>query len=136
MKLKFYSEQTLAKKTERSGLPKINFGKSGAITLNKLAAKLVDLNDGDRITIAQDEEDACNFYIFKDQKNGFAIRSKKIGGKDTRGLQFNHKGLQIHVCKACDLDESNSNNFIVAGTPTVINGDKTKYWGLLVCARP
>lgn len=134
MKLKYFSEQTFPKMGggTRSTTPKVNFSKAGVIEFNKPAVELLELKPGDKVTIAQDEEDAANWYVFKD-KNGFEIRSKEFEkhGK----LAFNHRALTIEISKACDVNPDESQNFLVAGKPTTINGDKTKYWGLLLKAK-
>jgi hypothetical protein len=137
MKLKYFSEQTLPKfgGGTRNGSPKINFGKSGTITINRFAAKLMELNADDKITIAQDEDDPANWYLFKDSQHGFLVRGKKAQDGQTGDLQFNHKGLLLEICKACEISDEQSHNFLIAGQATMIKGDKTKYWGLLQKAK-
>lgn len=92
----------------------------------------MELKVGNKVTIALDEEVNDNWYVFIDQKNGFALR-EGYNGQSAKGcLIMNHKKLQAHVAKALKLNEDETHNFLIAGKPTTINGDKTKYWGLLL----
>lgn len=128
MKLKTFNEETLPKMHggAKSTTPRVSFNKTGTIGFNGPAMELMELAPGDKISIAQDEEDTANWYLFKDSK-GFALRGK---GDDGKGLTFNHTTLVKKFTEANDCDENITIKCIVAGKPTIVG--KVKYWGLLV----
>lgn len=133
MKLKYFSEQTFPKQMGGgSKTPSISLGKGGIIQLNKRAAELLELKEGDKITIAQDEDDEACWYVFKDPNHGFALRGSYDSQKQAGALLLNHKKLQTHICESLELNPDETRSFIIAGQPTTMKGDKTKYWGLLV----
>jgi len=108
-------------------LPKISFGKSGVIYFNKAACSKLGLTPGEKIALAQDEDDPANWYLFK-HKDGFELRSKdfeKIGS-----LTFNHKTLYLSFTESFELDQSTSYTFLISGESTLI--EKTICWGILV----
>jgi hypothetical protein len=57
----------------RTGKTCISFGKKGLISLSKLAVEKLELKNGDKVSLFQDEEEA-DWYIGKDPKDGFPIR--------------------------------------------------------------
>jgi hypothetical protein len=108
-------------------LPKISFGKAGIISFNKAACQILELNPGDKIALAQDEDDLANWYIFK-HPDGYELRGKdfdKIGS-----LTFNHKTLFISFVDSFEFDQNASYTFLISGQPTII--EKHKCWGILV----
>jgi hypothetical protein len=129
MKLNYFSEQTLPKQMGGgSKLPRVAFSKSGTITFNPAAGQLMGLKGGDKVTLAQDEEDPRNWYFFKDPQHGFELRP---GYKD-KGSMFNHKVMVQALLQAFGKPEDITHNFKIAGQPTVMKNDKTKYWGILI----
>lgn len=129
MKLMYFSAQTLPKQMGRgSKLPRVAFSKSGTITFNPPACELIGLKAGDKITLAQDEEDPRNWYFFKDAQHGFELRA---GYKD-KGSMFNHKVMVSAFLQAFEKPEDVTHNFMIAGQPTVMKNDKIKYWGILI----
>lgn len=131
MKLKEFNAETLPKLSGGGkGVPRISFSKGGVININATACELIGLKPSDKITLAQDEEDPVNWYIYKNEK-GFELRS----AYDKKGVLFNHNSLTKEIMKAIEYDDTLSHNFIIAGQATTIKGDKTKYWGILVTAK-
>lgn len=130
MKLKYFSEQTLPRAMGggKSTLPKINFHHKGMITINLIAAGLLEVRAGDKITIAQDEQEPENFYLFKDEQHGFEMKSQKNG----QYLGLFHRGLVDLIREAKELPEGQSIKALIAGQSTTLKGDKTKYWGILI----
>jgi hypothetical protein len=128
MKLIYFSSKTMPK-TMGGGnkLPKVSFGKAGTITFNHVSCQLMGLKNEDKITLSQDEEVPENWYFFKDN-NGFALRS----AYDKKGCLFNHSALVQAFIEAVGAEATVTNAFIIAGTPTVVKGDTTKYWGILI----
>ncbi len=127
MKLTYFSEQTLPKGSfGRAALPRMNFSKTGVISLNPAAVEQLKLTVKDRITLAQDPDTPENWYLFKDQNYGYQLRP---GYKEV-GLMFNHIALKKTIWKCFDLDEEKGESFRIAPQPTKI--DKTEYWGILV----
>lgn len=108
--------------------PRISFSKNGVINFNEAACQLMDLTVTDKLTLCQDEENPENWYFFKDKENGFDVRKSY----DKKGVLFNHSKLTAELLKAFGLDEGMTHGFLIAGQPTIIKGDKTKYWGLIV----
>jgi hypothetical protein len=129
MKLNTFTTVTMPKKMGRStgSLSKISFCKSGLIQLNKAACTNLALSPGDKIAIAQDEDDPNNWYLFK-HKEGFELRGKdfeRIGS-----LTFNHKILIQTFLDAFELPLDQTYSFLISGESTVI--EKTYCWGILV----
>lgn len=85
---------------------------------------MLDLKEGDKVSLAQDEEEAANWYIYKD-KDGFAVKAKdKVGT-----VAFNHKALSTEFKNAFEFPDV-TKAFMIAGQPTTF--EKTQYWGILV----
>ena len=74
MKLILFSEKTMPVMKGRTGLPRISFEKNGLISLNKHAVELMGLMIADKLSIAQDEDNPGDWYIFKDSEEGFTLR--------------------------------------------------------------
>ncbi|MBU7576487.1 MAG: hypothetical protein KAF40_00350 [Flavihumibacter sp.] len=128
MKLIYFSSQTLPKQGGGNKKPTISFGKKGMISINSESAKLVGLKHGDKITIAQDESEPENWYLFKDTHHGFELRNLS----DEKSLGFNHIALVSTFREAMDLDSNKSHKFPLAIEPTVMKGDKTQYFGIIL----
>ena len=131
MKLKLFNQQTTPKIIGAGNTtPKVSVTKNGVFNLNGAACQLMELKAGDKITLAQDEDEKDNWYFFKDAVNGFQIRSAY--DKNMKGCMFNHKLLSSSFIKTIGLKESLTHQFLIAGQPTIIKNDKTKYWGILI----
>lgn len=104
-----------------------HFKGGGVITFNAAAAETMELKPEDKISLMQDEDHPENWYFFKDPK-GFAMRT----AYDKKGLLFNHSALRKTFIEALEFDMEKSHNFIIAGEPTIVKGDKTKYWCVLI----
>ena len=128
MKLKTFNSETLPKQNGGgSKMPRISFNKAGAISFNQAACKLMGATEKDKLTLAQDTEDTDNWYVFIDNENGFPVRL----GYDKKGCLMNHKKLVDAVVAGFELKEGITHSFKIAGQPTTVKGDKTKYWGLI-----
>jgi hypothetical protein len=129
MKLTYFSEQTFPKQSRGGGgLPKIGFSKAGIIAFNKQAVELAALKAKDKITLAQDPDHPENWFFFKDTQHGFELRA----GYKGKTMVFNHSELSKAFLESCGRDLGKGHSLKIAGQPTVINGDKTKYWGILI----
>ncbi|GAO43766.1 hypothetical protein [Flavihumibacter petaseus] len=130
MKLKYFTEQTLPKVRGAGGtrLARINLSTKGAIRINEAACQLIGIKDGDKISIAQDQEAKENWYIFKDPSHGYQVRL--MSDKKTCG--FNHATFIGAFKKAMNLKDDIGVSYLIAGQPTVMSGDKTKFWGILI----
>ncbi len=129
MKLIKLDQTTLPKQMGGgSKTARVSFGKAGTITFNYPACTLIGIKNEDKVTLAQDEGSATDWYFFKDEVNGFKLRN----GYDKKGCLFNHAKMVQELVSAFGLDESITHNFLLAGQPTIIKGDKTQYWCLLV----
>jgi len=129
MELVYFSNQTLPKAlgNGRQKVPRISFGKSGVISLNQHAVDLIGLKDNGKLSLAQDQKEPENWYIFIDT-NGFEVRA---GYKDN-GVIFNHKDLVKSFLEVFEKDVKVSHSFLIAKEPTTMKGSKTQYWGILV----
>lgn len=129
MKLIYLSQQTCPKIMGGGNkLPRVAFNKSGTINFNGSACALMEIKPGDKVTLAQDEDDPYNWYFFKDTNHGFPVRA----GYDKKGCLFNHSTMVKQMMSAINYDTEVTHNFIIAGVPTVMKGDKVKYWGIIV----
>jgi hypothetical protein len=131
MKLKYFTEQTLPKQVGGGmrGIARVTFGAAGAIVFNKEAGKLMSLKTGDRVALAQDEQDPENWYFFKDKNHGYEIRENK-----GNGWGFNHSLLIHAFLESRGLEKGKTLRALIAGQPTEMKGDKsgTLYWGILI----
>lgn len=128
MKLTYFSQQTLPKQRISNTVARVSFSKNGIIHFNGFAVDVMGLKNGDKITMSQDEEVPENFYFFKDPNHGFELRTSY----DKKGLLFNHAALTKTFIEALGREPGQSYNFLMAGKPTSIKGDKTVYWGILI----
>lgn len=127
MKLNFFSSETFPNYKRENSSPKVSFGKSGVISFNDAACTLIGIAEKSKITLAQDEEDAANWYFFIDEEHGYPLRI----GYDKKGVIFNHVGMIRAFYGAFGLDIQ-TRQFLIAGQHTIIKGSKTKYWGIIV----
>ena len=130
MKLTHFSQQTFPKQNPggRVKLPMVSFGKAGAITFNRHAVALMGLSAKDKVTLAQDPEAPENWYFFKDAQHGFGIRPEYKG----LNMRFQHAALVKAFMEAIGKETGSTMSFKLAGKPTVVKGDKTEYWGILI----
>ena len=89
---------------------------------------MIGLKAGDKITLAQDPDEPINWYLFKDPQHGFELR----GAYKEQGTQFNHIELGKAFLEAIGKEIGKTHNFKIAGQPTILKGDKTQYWGILI----
>jgi hypothetical protein len=108
----------------------MSISKAGLVSINRPTCTLMDLKEGDKLTLCQDEEDPECFYFFKDASHGFVVRPDK---KRT-SLLFTHVGMFKVICKALERSTNESIKALIAGQPTTMKNDKaqTKYWGILI----
>jgi hypothetical protein len=97
------------------------------IQINKAGCINLHLLPGDKIAIAQDEDDPSNWYVFK-HKDGFELRGKDFD--KTGSLTFNHKTLIQTFLESFELPTNQSYLFLLSGEPTII--EKTNCWGIIV----
>lgn len=132
MKLNVFNNVTLPKALGRTTdiIPRISFNKSGVISINKTGAALLNIGKADKVTLAQDEEDPCNWYLFKDNENGYQVRTKDF---DKSGcICFNHNQLRTSLLECFDFDTETSHNFKIARTPE--KHGKLLLYGILISA--
>lgn len=129
MKLNTFNQLTLPKQLGRNTgtISRISLGKNGLILINKAGCTSMNLMPGDKVAIAQDEDDPSNWYIFK-HKDGYELRGKDF--EKTGSLSFNHKTLIQAFLEAFGLPENQTYMFLISGEPT--NIEKTNCWGILV----
>lgn len=131
MKLNYFSSQTLPKLRGGGKTAKVSFGKSGSVLFNPSAVIVMSLKPGDKLTLAQDEDEPSCWYFFKDEQNGFEVKYHS----DKKSLMFSHAQL-IRTFNECFGFAKESKSHLIAGQPTVVKASKTEYWGLLVSGQP
>lgn len=129
MKLNKFDNETMPRLWGGGNIsPRISFGKAGTISFNRVACENMNLFPGVKLTLAQDEENPENWYVFKDDKNGFEIRK----GYDKTSCMLNHSKLVKEFAECFELEDDKTHSFTLAGEATLIEGDKTEYWGILI----
>lgn len=123
MKFIVFDKETFPKYRSESS-PKITFGKSGTITLNKAAVNAIGLKVGDTIAFVQDQEEHRNWFLYQTEK-GFTLR-----GKDEHSLTTNHSHFVRSFKKANSIAVDQTISFLIAGCTTTVG--KIKYWGILI----
>ena len=125
MKMTVFNAETMPQGTfgERSGSPKVSIGKTGAFTLNYAARERVEIENGEKISFAQDDDG--NWYMFKDP-TGFTVRLHS----DKKSLMFSHGQMARTIKESLELKPEDTVRFFIAGQPEVHS--KVKYWGLII----
>lgn len=108
--------------------PCVRFSKRNAITFNQDAVDLMELQIGDKITLAQDDDKPENWYFFKDP-SGFLLKENK----KAKGLVFYHKTLIKTFKDAFQLDLDASYGFAIDKKPTYHEG-ATELWRCIVAS--
>ncbi|HMO32333.1 MAG TPA: hypothetical protein PKE63_02855 [Lacibacter sp.] len=89
MKLKVFNMGTVRNQQRTAKIPFVQVNaKAGVFTINRAAAELIGVTDGDQVQFLQDEEDPAAWYIEKVKTGGFTIRFK-----ESAGLLFNSTEL-------------------------------------------
>ena len=99
MALKIFNTLNASKKT-RNGAATITLSANSASTISAAAVASIGLKAGDKISIAQDEDDERKWYIFKDPKNGFELREPV----NVKSLLFNSSATGEIACSIYDVD--------------------------------
>ena len=89
-----------ASKSMRGGASTITLSANSASTISAAAVANIGLKSGDKISIAQDEDDERKWYIFKDPKNGFELREQL----NVKTLLFNSSATGKAACAIYDAD--------------------------------
>jgi hypothetical protein len=127
MKLNLFSPVTFPKSEIRSNSkPSISFGKSGVISFNPAAIRLMELNAGDGIIIASDDECPSDYYVTKNS-DGYPLRLSS----GTGNLIFNHKSLCEKVMTLMELEVNVTHRIMISNSPVDIEGSTSVYYGLL-----
>ena len=111
MALIVYSEELFP--VTRKKKANITFGKTGIISLSNETCKNLGLIENDKVCLLQDDEDTASWYVAKDDKAGYALRSSG-GNVEAPSLIFNNKALCVNVCEDLGLDDLTSHTFKVA----------------------
>ena len=99
MKLTKYSPANVP--TVRNGKPTIRFAKQGQITFSGTAVTELGMKDWKGVIIAQDSENPEDFYVMRDDEEGFELRSM---GSDSKGVGFNNASLSKKVIESFDFE--------------------------------
>jgi ABC-type metal ion transport system substrate-binding protein len=123
MALKIYNAINASRR--RLGQSTITFSPKGGIFFSKEAAKKLKLKSGDKISIAQDEKNVKNWYLFLD-KNGIEIKLQSNG---------HLKCYSVLICediRACvkDINEEKSIAMMLVDEPVYFM-DKIKYFPII-----
>jgi hypothetical protein len=128
MQLKIYNAENASRKqtsTPMISLPK----KGGLISINKAAAALLKLKEGDKISLAQDEKNVLDWYVFKD-KAGIEIRLLK---EETGTWGFNSTLISedLRACAPIEIDQDKSIRMPFGEDAVVFQNDKTLYYPII-----
>ena len=133
MKLKEFNENTLPKQWGKAEQrPKISFAKSGNISFNRAATRLMGVVPGSKIAIGQDEDAPENWYVYESPK-GYQLRGKSDWEKNG-ALCFSHQLLRKDFYKANEFTDSDNEiidetkTFTLCNEPIKVKGDKTIYF--------
>lgn len=128
MNLTIFNKETMPQGTFGTGWaksPAITIGQKGLLKINYAAGELLDVKEGDRVSIAQDEENPADWYITKDP-NGYELRL----GSDKKSYLFNNIALSKTIYECFELSaETKSVRWLIAGQPTKVG--KQTYFGIL-----
>jgi len=129
MKLNYFSSQTVPQGYfgASNKKPRVAFGKAGTITFNEHAQKLLKLKEGDKLTLAQDEESPRDWYFFKDPEHGFELAKSS----DKKYLKFGHSKLINEFYNAFGF-EKGSKTFEFSETAMITKTSKTEFWQLII----
>lgn len=122
MKLIIFNKKT---QSQRNSEPSVRFTKSGSIYLNKGAMALMQLQAGNSVSLAQDEERKKDWYIFRDA-DGLIIRS---GNKKGESFLISNASAAIELKKALGLDPKK--NFSVKLATVATEDEGKSYFALL-----
>lgn len=105
--------------------PSVSFTGSGVISINHPAVNAIGLQSGQKVSIAQNDEDKRTFYLFVDKENGFVLRDYN----KSKSLAFI---CAIIVKAACDNynDDRKSVSGKLITEPQII--DKVKYYPIIL----
>jgi hypothetical protein len=115
MKLIIFDKKT---QCQRSLEPSVRFTKSGSIYLNKGIMALMQLQVGNSVSLAQDEERKKDWYIFRDA-DGLNIRN---GNKKGESFLISNATAAFEIKKALGLDQKKNFSVKIANTATEENG--------------
>lgn len=100
--------------------PAITMNKTGNFRLNKALVDMMKLKSGAGIAFHQDKVESADWYVERDDKNGFVLREGKNGA-----LQFNTTPL-FHKLTAC-VDGAEDGGTMLVSTEVVRNGTMLLY---------
>ena len=84
------------------GIATINFNAKGSISISKAAAGLLEITPGSKLSLLQDEDNLTDWYIAKDEANGFLVRGGSSGFK---GLMFSNSQVARRVRESLGLED-------------------------------
>lgn len=133
MKLNVFNEYTKPKNESVHNVkPRIVIAKKGAITLNGQACTLIGLKPGDKVSLGHEENEPRNWYVFRDNENGYPVRACT---GTVKGVIFNHARLASEFREVAELSDNETHSLLIAKSPTIVdNGDfgKIEYWGIII----
>jgi hypothetical protein len=130
MKLIHFDSETASGSRMASTEPSIRFHQSGIITISAAAAEKIKLKEGDKVSIAQDEDSPDDWYLITKDKKGFATRIYK----GSNGLAFNNAYIAKSLINFLEL-KTKSVSFKLATEPAADNGGGKLYAILLATAK-
>lgn len=123
MELEFFNRENST--TSRAGDPRINFSKSGCITLTPAAVKLMGLKPKDGIQVVRDKKENQWYAMPCNAIESFVLREYK----GANGLAFNAAELYKKV--TADFDTTGTSlKAMVSASPITVNN--LEMWPLLM----
>lgn len=116
MKLFIYNKENSIATTAKGGNRTVRINRSnGVIYLSRMLAKSLSFRGGEKMIIANDEDNPKDWYLGKtNNENGFDLRD------DKGGVRFINKCLALKILDSAKV-EANS-TFLVAKEPINIDG--------------
>lgn len=123
MKLKTFNPLTTpVARGQHTKAPSIHVNiKTGLFTLNKTAAELIGVIDGNMVQIHQNEDDPQEWFIEKVKKDGFIVRANSKEGIVFSYL-FNNATIARMIFQAMKTDKTSGR--VIVGEEVKVDGHK------------
>ncbi len=115
MKLTTFDSKTLPLASSSRMLPKFSIQQKNVVGLNGAGAKLLGLKPTDKISVAQDDDKPADWFVYKDNENGFPTRRYDNSKKGT--FMFAHADFATMFRECFGLDEEKTYAFEVDEKP-------------------
>lgn len=120
--MKIYNQQNALRK-RYAGNSAISIGKSGVFSLNKTLVDALNLKEGDKISVGNDENRVKDWFLVQ-QKQGDGFSLRKISNYR---LGFNCSKASSEIFKTLKITGKTTINIPVSDTPEELPGGDKAY---------